>query len=318
MEFAAGGRRGLFGRGRRRPLRSGAVAETRGANCSGRHGVFERAFQRRDLVVDNSAGDVVASGLLQRLQSDRWNGRSGGGRRVLASLAIAISAILSGNTILAAGALAGFLVFNFSPATIFLGDSGSLLIGFLLGCFGILGLEKHATPAALSVPMIALALPLGDAALTVVRRAMSRRPIFVADLGHIHHRLLDRVRVREKRHCCSMFSAGLRERSRLPPVLRTVRRYRYCWPDCSARAALRGAGRSGSCAGHGVRRRCRGRHCRCGWIRHGDADFGRCAVAGGGAAGDSAESAECPAGRLAGYHRRSGIIRVISITNLFS
>ncbi|HEY4087851.1 MAG TPA: MraY family glycosyltransferase [Bryobacteraceae bacterium] len=126
------------------------------------------------------------------------------GAGVLASLAIAIGAILSGNTMLAAaalplaGALAGFLVFNFSPARIFLGDSGSLLIGFLLGCFGILGLEKHATPAGLSVPVIALALPLGDASLTVVRRAMGRRPIFVTDRGHIHHRLLDRVRSSRK------------------------------------------------------------------------------------------------------------------------
>jgi UDP-GlcNAc:undecaprenyl-phosphate GlcNAc-1-phosphate transferase len=108
--------------------------------------------------------------------------------------------MLAGNTMLAAaalplaGALAGFLCFNFSPAKIFLGDSGTLLIGFLLGCFGILGLEKHATPAGLSVPVIALALPLGDVALTVVRRAMSRCPIFAADRGHIHHRLLDRVR----------------------------------------------------------------------------------------------------------------------------
>jgi len=121
------------------------------------------------------------------------------GAGVLASLAIAISAMIAGNTMLAAaalplaGALAGFLCFNFSPAKIFLGDSGSLLIGFLLGCFGILGLEKHVTAAGLSVPLIALALPLGDAALTVVRRAMGRRPIFVADRGHIHHRLLDRV-----------------------------------------------------------------------------------------------------------------------------
>ncbi len=126
------------------------------------------------------------------------------GAGVLASLAIAISAMIAGNTMLAAaalplaGALAGFLVFNFSPAKIFLGDSGSLLIGFLLGCFGILGLEQHTTPASLSVPVIAMALPLGDAALTVMRRAMSRRPIFVADRGHIHHRLLDRMRSSRK------------------------------------------------------------------------------------------------------------------------
>lgn len=122
------------------------------------------------------------------------------GAGIFAALAIAVSATLTGNSDLAAaalplaGALAGFLCFNFSPAKIFLGDSGSLVVGFLLGCFGILGLERPVTPVGLCVPLMALALPLADVALAIARRVLSGNSVFVADRGHVHHRLLERVR----------------------------------------------------------------------------------------------------------------------------
>lgn len=109
-----------------------------------------------------------------------------------------VSALLSGNTSLAlataplAAAILGFLRYNFNPATIFLGDSGSLLIGFLLGSYGILWSQKSATILGMTAPMMALAIPLLDTALTVARRFLRRKPIFGADRGHIHHRLLDR------------------------------------------------------------------------------------------------------------------------------
>ncbi len=126
------------------------------------------------------------------------------GAGIFGALAIAVEALLSGHMGLAiaalplAGCLTGFLCFNFSPATIFLGDSGSLLIGFLLGCFGIAGLERSATPLELTVPAIALALPLADAALAIIRRFLAGQPILMGDRGHIHHRLLDRVRSSKK------------------------------------------------------------------------------------------------------------------------
>jgi len=91
-----------------------------------------------------------------------------------------------------AGALLGFLRYNFNPASIFLGDSGSLLIGFLLGCFGVIWSQKSATLLAVTSPLITLAVPLLDAALTIARRFLRHEPIFRADRGHIHHRLLDR------------------------------------------------------------------------------------------------------------------------------
>jgi UDP-GlcNAc:undecaprenyl-phosphate/decaprenyl-phosphate GlcNAc-1-phosphate transferase len=90
------------------------------------------------------------------------------------------------------GALLGFLCYNFSRATMFLGDSGALLIGFLIGGSGILLVEGGGTPWNAAVPLLAVAVPLTDLLLSVVRRVLAKRPIFSADRGHIHHRLLDR------------------------------------------------------------------------------------------------------------------------------
>src|SRR5215469_8726482 len=91
-----------------------------------------------------------------------------------------------------AGCLLGFLRYNFNPASIFLGDSGSLLIGFLLGCYGAMWSQKSATLIGLTAPMMAMAIPLMDVALSIVRRFLRNQPIFGADRGHIHHRLLEK------------------------------------------------------------------------------------------------------------------------------
>ena len=90
-----------------------------------------------------------------------------------------------------AAALAGFLIFNFNPASVFLGDSGALLIGFLLGCFGLAWCQKTATMLSVTVPLLVVGVPLTDLSLSILRRIAARRPIFAADRGHIHHRLLD-------------------------------------------------------------------------------------------------------------------------------
>jgi UDP-GlcNAc:undecaprenyl-phosphate GlcNAc-1-phosphate transferase len=117
---------------------------------------------------------------------------------LFATLTMFLAAILHGNTSLAmatfplAGCLLGFLCYNFNPATIFLGDSGSLLIGFLLGCFGVVWTQKSATFLGMTAPLMALSIPLVDVGLAILRRALKRQPIFSADRGHIHHRLLDR------------------------------------------------------------------------------------------------------------------------------
>ena len=90
------------------------------------------------------------------------------------------------------GCLLGFLRYNFNPATIFLGDCGSLFIGFLLGCYGALWSEKSATILGMTAPLMALSIPLLDTSLAIARRFLRRMPVFTADRGHIHHRLLDR------------------------------------------------------------------------------------------------------------------------------
>ncbi|MGH9681518.1 MAG: MraY family glycosyltransferase [Candidatus Acidiferrales bacterium] len=91
-----------------------------------------------------------------------------------------------------AGALLAVLRYNFNPATIFLGDSGSLLIGFLLGCYSVPWSQKSATTLGMTAPLIALSVPLLDTGLAIVRRFLRRQPIFGADRGHIHHKLLAR------------------------------------------------------------------------------------------------------------------------------
>ena len=95
-------------------------------------------------------------------------------------------------TVALAGATLGFLRFNFHPATIFLGDSGSLFIGFLLAALALAGSEKAPTIVAVTIPLIALGFPILDVALAVTRRFLSAKPLFRADNQHIHHKLLKR------------------------------------------------------------------------------------------------------------------------------
>jgi UDP-GlcNAc:undecaprenyl-phosphate GlcNAc-1-phosphate transferase len=120
------------------------------------------------------------------------------GAGLFATVTILVGALLQGNVPLAlatvplAGALLGFLRYNFNPASIFLGDSGSLTVGFLLGCYGVLWGQKSATVLGMTAPLMALAVPLVDTAVAIGRRFLRGQPIYVADRGHIHHRLLDR------------------------------------------------------------------------------------------------------------------------------
>ena len=117
---------------------------------------------------------------------------------LVATVTMLIAALTQGNLPLAlatmplAGCLLGFLRYNFNGASVFLGDSGSLLIGFLLGCYGALWSEKSVTLVALTVPLLAVSIPLLDVALSIARRYLRNRPIFEADRGHIHHKLLER------------------------------------------------------------------------------------------------------------------------------
>lgn len=90
------------------------------------------------------------------------------------------------------GALIGFLRYNFNPASIFLGDSGSLFIGFTLAALSLQGAQKASTAVAIAIPIMAFAVPVIDTTFSMVRRFISRKPIFQGDREHVHHMLLAR------------------------------------------------------------------------------------------------------------------------------
>ncbi|MGH9504297.1 MAG: MraY family glycosyltransferase [Terriglobales bacterium] len=95
-------------------------------------------------------------------------------------------------TLVLAGAILGFLRFNFNPATIFLGDCGSLFVGFMLSALALQGMQKSPTVVAVAIPVVSFGLPILETALSMVRRLISGRPLFTGDREHIHHKLLQR------------------------------------------------------------------------------------------------------------------------------
>ena len=110
-----------------------------------------------------------------------------------------VLAVARGDVLLAlfmsalAGAVLGFLVFNFNPASIFMGDTGSMFLGFVLAVVSIKTSSKAGTAVAMLVPIIAMGVPIMDTLLAVIRRSVLGRPLFSADRDHIHHRLMSRV-----------------------------------------------------------------------------------------------------------------------------
>lgn len=88
------------------------------------------------------------------------------------------------------GACIGFLIFNFPPAKIFMGDSGSLTLGFLLGIASLLATARTAAVVSMLVPLLAAGVPIIDTLSAIIRRKREHIPIDQADTGHIHHRLL--------------------------------------------------------------------------------------------------------------------------------
>ena len=118
------------------------------------------------------------------------------GSALFSTLVAFVVALLNGYsmvtvmTIALAGAILGFLRYNFNPATIFLGDSGSLFIGFLLSALALAGAQKAPTIVAVAIPVVSFGLPILETSLSILRRLISGRPVFTADREHIHHKLL--------------------------------------------------------------------------------------------------------------------------------
>jgi UDP-GlcNAc:undecaprenyl-phosphate GlcNAc-1-phosphate transferase len=120
------------------------------------------------------------------------------GAALFSSMVILVISLASQNpltivvTLVLCGALAGFLRYNFNPASIFLGDSGALFVGFLLAALSVVGVQKATTAVAVITPILAFGLPVVDTGVTMARRVIGRRPIFQGDDEHIHHMLLAR------------------------------------------------------------------------------------------------------------------------------
>ena len=95
-----------------------------------------------------------------------------------------ITAALAGSTL-------GFLPFNFNPAKIFMGETGSAFLGFTLGVISIQGALKSYAAISIAIPLLVLGLPLFDTLFAIIRRIGSGKPIMQADRGHLHHRLID-------------------------------------------------------------------------------------------------------------------------------
>lgn len=89
-----------------------------------------------------------------------------------------------------AGACLGFLPYNFNPASIFMGDTGALFLGFVLSYISIEGVMKSAAIISVFLPVLILGVPIFDTTFAMARRALSGRSIMSADKGHLHHRLL--------------------------------------------------------------------------------------------------------------------------------
>ena len=122
------------------------------------------------------------------------------GISVISSISLLVIFVLNGSPMVAillitalAGALVGFLPFNFSPAKTFIGDTGSNFLGFSLSIISILGMAKTYTMAVIVLPLIVLGLPIFDTIWAIIRRIIkgkSIKAIFKADKGHMHHRLI--------------------------------------------------------------------------------------------------------------------------------
>ncbi|PDO10356.1 MAG: undecaprenyl-phosphate alpha-N-acetylglucosaminyl 1-phosphate transferase [Candidatus Reconcilbacillus cellulovorans] len=122
---------------------------------------------------------------------DGLDGLAAGVSAIANATILALAALMGNETVVLLsaallGGTLGFLVHNFHPAKIFMGDSGALFLGFSLATLSILGF-KQATLVSFVVPIVILAVPLGDTFFAIVRRVLNRRPISLPDRGHLHH-----------------------------------------------------------------------------------------------------------------------------------
>nr|MBA3328662.1 undecaprenyl/decaprenyl-phosphate alpha-N-acetylglucosaminyl 1-phosphate transferase [Solirubrobacterales bacterium] len=149
----------------------------------------------------NAGGPLTAAGLVIIMNvvnlSDGIDGLASGVCAISAAALAVIAFDLGSNqggvlAALTAGAALGFLIHNFHPASVYMGDCGSNLLGLLLGCIAVLGSVKTNAVLALIFPLMVLAVPFLDTTFVVLKRMKYRRPVYAADREHFHHRF-DRI-----------------------------------------------------------------------------------------------------------------------------
>ncbi len=139
------------------------------------------AFTNIINLIDGLDGLAAGIALISSIAFFFYGSRIGADSNTLQAMVIAAAV---------GGACLGFLRYNFNPASIFMGDSGAMFLGFILGAISIQGILKRTAVATLFTPIIILAVPIADTGLAILRRARSGKPFHYADKEHIHHRLL--------------------------------------------------------------------------------------------------------------------------------
>ncbi|MEG1500866.1 MAG: MraY family glycosyltransferase [Clostridiales bacterium] len=162
-----------------------------------------------DFITNPFSGGVISLGIFAMPISVLWmvgmsnavnlvDGLDGlsAGISAIAALTIAVICFTRGDmttctlaAVLAAAAF-GFLRYNFHPAKTFMGDCGSLFLGFTLGALAINGFSKGATIISIFIPFLIMGIPIFDTIFAIIRRKFLKKPIFEADKGHLHHCLL--------------------------------------------------------------------------------------------------------------------------------
>ncbi|MEX0778259.1 MAG: MraY family glycosyltransferase [Balneolales bacterium] len=137
------------------------------------------------------------------------------GVTLISFISLSAAYSLSGNyehlvlVVVISGALLAFLRYNFNPASIFMGDTGSLFIGFLLATYALGGINSADSMLALLIPILCMGLPILDTGLAIIRRFLEKKPLFSADSDHIHHRIARRFGFTHRRTVITLYFASI-------------------------------------------------------------------------------------------------------------
>ena len=171
------------------------------ATCSGLR-ISEIVIPGHDMLIDLGVLSYPATVVFLVAYTNVFNlidGLDGlaSGVACIASATMFIIATMSGHmdaamqAIVLCSAALGFLIYNFHPASVFLGDSGSLFIGFMMGCISLMSVSRVSGFTTIIVPLIISGIPIMDTLSAIIRRKRANVSIGSADAGHLHHRLLD-------------------------------------------------------------------------------------------------------------------------------